>query len=1330
MSRPRSQKKRPAVLTTSVAALLTLGFLLAAPQAPADEYWDGTNTAGSGTPNGAGGPGTWDNVTTNWVDVTGTTPQTYNSADIAHFATTGGTVTLGDNITFTALSFDVDGYTIDSNGGLYTLTPNAGATLTTAAGVTATLNPTLTGGGSINILGSGTINLNAGSNFSGGTTLTSGRLNVNTGSALGSGGLLINGGTIGTTSGTGISFSNPVTVGGSFSVATNIDTGNPGNQNLAFTGTFNLGGGTPTITGLTPGGQVHFSNVISNGGVTFDTGAAVNSDPTNPYVAFIYDGGSANTYTGTTTVQGHAILVLENSATDGAVQGSVDVEGNGVVDYIFGASSPGQIANTSTVTVNSTGNTFGGTHFDGFEMRNASDTIGTLLGSGTVGLGSGTLTIAVGGNFTGVIEDGVFGAGGALTLNATGTLILGGLNTYTGLTTLTKGTLQASLANTVPKTSAVIIEANGIFDLNGFNQNVGEINDSLTSPGTGGIINLGGGAILTTGNLNVSQTTFTGVIQGTGGLTKVGTGTLFINGNANTYTGNTTVNAGGIVLNGNLVSPVIVNNTGFFNLSSTGQLTPAASSTAVTVNDSGTFNNFGTLTVAGAGSIGTLLHGSGSVLENFSGATITGETGVKADTGGASVFNGGTITGTGPAGIAVTNASGIVTIINQGTITGTTASVDATGSAGVTIGDFGTFNAPVKLGTGINTVILGAQIHYTPIAGSVAGTNDTLRLAGGGVDTLKLSDFPNFEMLDKVGGGLWSLTGTTSFTGGTKVEAGTLNVQGTLISNTVVQTLGTLTGTGTIVGNLTNFGAVLPGMPIGAVPSSVTPGTLSVKGNYTQNASGALIIQLNGTGAGQYSQLSIGGRAQLDGRLVLQKDGGGTIKLKMGQKLTFLTAGGGVSGTFSDVVNPFAGGTIVVSKLVYGPNSVALEGTQGSFLSVDNELHYTPNQKAVATMLDGAIADKRSAKLMTFLDNRQLNQLPDDFNHIAPEEMAAVYRIGVSLADVQARNVQRRTADLRAGASGFSTSGFQTSGGPNYSGGLAGPNGGDGKADNAQAPDRRWGTFIRGDGDFVHVGESANASSYELNTGGVTVGADYKLTPEIAVGMTVGYTGTNANLPDNGRLLVNGGKVGVYGTYYTGKDTGKGFYADAAVTGGASNYSTRRSSLDGDALGSTQGTEVEMLVDTGYDWRLDALTIGPSASFQYTYVGMNGFTERGSLTPLRYVGQHQSSIRSTFGLRMAYDWKVGNVIIRPEGQLAWQHEFGDRSYSIDSALASGAGDMFSVADTELGRDSLLFGAGVAVLWNTRTSTYFYYDTDLLKKEYNSQSVTGGLRMNF
>ncbi|MEI9892494.1 MAG: autotransporter outer membrane beta-barrel domain-containing protein [Chthoniobacter sp.] len=471
------------------------------------------------------------------------------------------------------------------------------------------------------------------------------------------------------------------------------------------------------------------------------------------------------------------------------------------------------------------------------------------------------------------------------------------------------------------------------------------------------------------------------------------------------------------------------------------------------------------------------------------------------------------------------------------------------------------------------------------------------------------------------------------------------------------------------------------------------------------------------------SRLSISGSAQLAGTLVVQS-GGVSPKLKMGQKLTILTADGGVSGRFGTVDNLLVGETIVVGSVIYGPTSVSIEGTQGSFKSIDSQLHLTYNRRLSPRLSTVPRAIKRAAKLMTFLDGQSIKKLPGDFDRIAPEEIASVFRIGVSLADVQARNVQRRTADLRAGASGFSASGFQSTTGLTYgNGGSAGPDGADGQT--AAVPRPALGLVHHGVGDFAHVGDSANAEGYDLNTGGVTVGADYKLTPELAVGMTVGYTGTNANLNDDGRLLVNGGKLGVYGTYFT-----KGYHVDAAVTGGVNNYNVRRSSLEGDASGSTRGSEVDVLVDAGYDWRLDALTIGPSASFQYTYVGMDGFTEHGSLTPLRYAGQHQSSIRSTFGLQMAYDWKVGNVIVRPEAQLAWQHEFGDRSYSIGSALASGAGDMFSVSDTELGRDSLLFGAGVAVLWNTRTSTYLYYDTDLLKKEYNSQSVTGGLRLNF
>ena len=81
-------------------------------------------------------------------------------------------------------------------------------------------------------------------------------------------------------------------------------------------------------------------------------------------------------------------------------------------------------------------------------------------------------------------------------------------------------------------------------------------------------------------------------------------------------------------------------------------------------------------------------------------------------------------------------------------------------------------------------------------------------------------------------------------------------------------------------------------------------------------------------------------------------------------------------------------------------------------------------------------------------------------------------------------------------------------------------------------------------------------------------------------------------------------------------------------------------------------------------------------------------------------------------------------------RAAWQHEFGDSSYAITSRLASGAGNSFTVSSPQIGDDSLLLGAGFAVLWNERTSTYVYYDGELGRSNYSSNNVSGGVRLAF
>ena len=99
-------------------------------------------------------------------------------------------------------------------------------------------------------------------------------------------------------------------------------------------------------------------------------------------------------------------------------------------------------------------------------------------------------------------------------------------------------------------------------------------------------------------------------------------------------------------------------------------------------------------------------------------------------------------------------------------------------------------------------------------------------------------------------------------------------------------------------------------------------------------------------------------------------------------------------------------------------------------------------------------------------------------------------------------------------------------------------------------------------------------------------------------------------------------------------------------------------------------------------------------------------------------------------MKASYDIQAGGVVIRPEVRAAWQHEFGDSSFALDSRFANGAGNTFTVRGPEIGDDSLLVGAGVAVLWNERTSTYVYYDGELLRTNYRSNNVSGGMRLSF
>ena len=326
----------------------------------------------------------------------------------------------------------------------------------------------------------GNTTISGGSTYTGGTTLTQGNLLLGHDTALGTGSLALNGGKISSNAGARDPANN-TTIGGNVTLGDAVNTGR-----LTFAGTIGLGGDTRT---LTTESDVVFSNTVSNGGITkAGTGQLT------------LTGGSANTYSGTTTVN-DGTLVLAKTAGVNAIAGGLTIgDGTNSDKVSLGASD--QIADTAVV--NMIGTTMG--QRGNFELLGFNETIGGLSGGGQVQNASSTadsvLTLNVANATTQTSSAVLRNTGGSTTGSLSivktggGTQILGGNMTYTGVTSINEGTLAVtgSLLN-----SGTVLVNNG---------------GSLSGSGSVGAVTLASGSILRPGNSPGTLTADSSIWQG------------------------------------------------------------------------------------------------------------------------------------------------------------------------------------------------------------------------------------------------------------------------------------------------------------------------------------------------------------------------------------------------------------------------------------------------------------------------------------------------------------------------------------------------------------------------------------------------------------------------------------------------------------------------------------------------------------------------------------------------------------------------------------------------------------------------------------------------
>lgn len=753
----------------------------------------------------------------------------------------------------------------------------------------------------------------------------------------------------------------------------------------------------------------------------------------------------------------------------------------------------------------------------------------------------------------------------------------------------------------------------------------------------------------------------------------------------------------------------------------------------------------GDLTVGGAISVGTVLNPATFTLEGgtvYANRLIIGSTGNFSDNGsGAWVFTSSSPLIENDSATAITIGSPI-TIQDNLTISAAGSDVAISGIISESGGTFGlTLNGSYTVTlSGANTYSGDTYLNSgTLVVGNDSALGTGVLYMNGG--TLDVQDGQTHTLANNV---TLSADGTLNTTSGNLVLSGVVGESGGSYG-LVVNGSGSLTlsGANTYSGDTTLNGGTLvvansSALGVGNVnlvggTLAVNPLTVSIGGNYTQS-DGVLQLAIGGTSAGEFAQLNITGTATFNGG-TLQVVASNSYQPKNQDQVT-LVFSSGLTGipTFD---NQISASPLLEASLTIDPdnaNNLILAWSHLSFVPYA----LTANQRAVAQNLTAVANDSRMKTAIDELDCLPggTAQLPAAFDLISPQQLTSMFTLGFAGADVQGYNLLNRVRDLRDGRSGFSASGLD----------LNKPTGTLDLLPQFQSnqpadihvteresvfqptPDNPWGVFVGGAGEFVDVQGDQNANGYHLASGGLTVGADYRLSEQLAVGLALGYANSTADLTGDGRVTVNSGRADVYGVWFN-----DGFHVEGMLGGGYSGYDTRRDALGSggttsSATGNTDGSEVGALLSGGYDWQKGPWTFGPQALLQYTRVDINGFTESGSLLPLEIQSQNADSLRSQFGAHVIYKARMGRVVLMPELRIGWRHEYMDRDVALDSRFANGAGDLFTVRGVELGKDSAVAGLGLSAQWTQDISTYVNYDTELGRKNYSLHSVSAGVRI--
>jgi autotransporter-associated beta strand protein len=1154
----------------------------------------------------------------------------------------------------------------------------------------------ISGSGAVIKRGAGTLLMTGANTYAGGLTIADGTVLVGAASALGNGPLSLEGvGTLrvstGFTDGRGISLT---AINGQGGGGVSVD----GNETLVLTGVISgsgalnkSGSGTLVLTGANSfTGSTTVSDgllMIGGGSSLSDTarlnvlvGAALNLTDADETVGSLGGGGSIK-------LNGHCL----------------NVGGDGMSSTFSGSiSGSGCLTKTGAGTMNLSGRSdYTGTTTiaDGkLQVANAA-ALGTgplaLQGPGTL-RASGTFTDAraisltpINGQGGGTFEvdnaqtltlTGQIAGLGNLAKTGTGTLILGGANTYTGDTQVKAGILNVAsnlVGNVFVQDKATLMGGGTIGQtvhvLDGGTL-VGRAGSGLTMGG----LDLAGKATLAVtlaapSENGVFQINGNATLGGTLAVTTANTLDLGVYRVAN-YTGTVTDT-------GMKVSGLAADQTGEVQTSQANKINLVVDSSKVPVS----FWN-GSSVVPGQAPLGGTGTWKADATSNWANSNANANDRWPS---AFAVFQGNAGTATVDNSIGQVTARGMqfvdsgfvvqgdpITLTNNGPATirvgdGTTSGVNTvatissvlTGNVGVVKTDLGTLVLTgTNTFTGTTTISQGTlQLGDGGTTGSVAGAIvDNARLVVARSDTT--------EFRGQVSG-----AGQVEFRGGKVLYGDGGKFTGSVTARDAFVRLdpGAVTSapftleSGSVLGGTATIGALAANAGSTVAPG-YSPGTISVNGAVAFNAGATYAVDV--TPDGQHDLITATGPVTLSSQAQV-KVHATPGRYAANSLYAIVTTTATVTGRFSGVTSDYA---FLKPSLSYDAQNVYLGLTYNERKFSD--FARTGNQFAVAVAAQGLGMGNR---VFDTLLNLPEGQVARAFERLDGEGHASLNTV------IQQQSVYLRDAvgaRLRqSGAGDDALAKAARSAGP---------------ATQSAEGDPNRTLWAQAYGGFGRRLSNGNAGAIASSAGGMLAGLDVALGDAVRVGVLGGLGRSSIDVPSRDT-------TGSFANYDVGL-YGSGRLGALAVRGGfAQSWHdvTARRSVTIPGFGGSESARYtvagsQVFGEVSTDVALGATTLQPFAGVSYVTLDGHRVNERGSgASALSGTVRSQDVTSTTLGARAATQVRLGDVVLTPSVTLGWQHAFGDLAPGAKLALAGGS--PFTVSGVPVVQDMAVVGAGLS-----------------------------------